>query len=323
MSTQSKSPTDPSSPPPPWTPADTQRIGFTKAAFVFKEELDDIRSKKSPLAAPNDALSKKLKSQSTGYVREDVEMPPPPPPANSYAFDPTERDNRRIRILRAVQHTLTSVLSITIAVLQGLTYAKYQRTKDVPNAWPTHPTLFPTLLLMIVAIMALAFDISSLIAYFMPGKRIAERAFRLTVKIHYWITAVKSMSYAIAAAVCRTGFSVGNQKDLWGWSCSAQGKDMSSVNDAMFNCAGNTAAWVLSILNIAIEVLGVLVTFCVTKRDSRTPLSMPTTPAGGTAPNATRSDSMSNPLLVRYAALDGQADDVHGQLEGLGPGEKS
>lgn len=248
MSSQPQLSPDPlSSPESPRTPADVQRIGFTKAAFVFKGELDSIRANKSPPTSPNNALNEKLESQPTAYVREDVEMPSPPPPSGGIAsfdvIDPAERDNRRIRILRAVQHTLTSILSITIAILQGLTYVKYQQTKNVPDAWPAHPTLFPTLLLMVVAILALAFDISCLIAYFMPGKQIAERAFRLAVKLHYWITAIKSMSYVIAAAVCRTGFSVGNQNDLWGWSCSAQGKDMSQVNDAGFNCAGNVSSF--------------------------------------------------------------------------------
>ena len=328
MFTQDPKPTgEPSSPPLPQTPADTQRIGFTKAAFVFKDELESIRAKKSPpTSPPADTLSQKLKSQPTAYIREDVELASPPPPLSpaspsSTVIDPTERDNKPIRILRAVQHTLTSLLSITIAVLQGLTYIKYQQTKDVPNAWPTQPTLFPTLLLLVVAVMALTFDVSSLIAYFMPGKRIAERAFRLAVNVHYWITAVKSGAYVVAAAVCRTGFSVGNQNDLWGWSCSAQGKDMSQVNDAMFNCTGNTVAWILSILNIVVEVLGVVIAFLITKKDARSMLTpMPTTPAGPTAPNATRSDDMSKPLLVRYEALDGQGDDVHGALDGLGPG---
>jgi hypothetical protein len=220
----------------PWTPEDHQMIGFTKAAFVFKGELDHIRDQKLHPTSPDHPLSEKM--QPTAYVKEDVEMPTPATPA---FIDPTERDNRRIRILRAVQHTLTSLLSIAIAVLQGMTYLKWEQTKDVPNAWPEQPTLFPTLLLFAVALMALAFDISSLIAYFMPGKRIAEKAFRLAVKLHYWITALKSMSYVVAAAVCRTGFSMGGNNDLWGWSCSAQGKEMQHVNDASFNCMGNVS----------------------------------------------------------------------------------
>jgi hypothetical protein len=132
-----------------------QGLAFTKAALVFKGELDDIRHKKP-----------------SGAIVQVEEAPPSPPTTPT---KPTAdqlrlaRETRRIRILRSVHHGLSSILSIIIATLQSLTYVKYEQTKDVPGAWPKQPTLFPTLVLLVVALVALTFDICSLIAYLMPG----------------------------------------------------------------------------------------------------------------------------------------------------------
>ncbi|KAF2728356.1 hypothetical protein EJ04DRAFT_581415 [Polyplosphaeria fusca] len=303
------------------TPSEKQNIGFAKAAFAFKDELDHVRANKTHLNASNSPGQ--LPSEKTQYKTYVVDQETMATPSTPAFPDRTERYNRRIRIFRAVQHTLTSISSIVIAVLQGLTYIKYQQTKDVPNAWPQRPTLFPTLLLMVVAIMALLFDISSLIAYWMPGKRIAEKAFRLAMNLHYWITGVKTIAYTVAAAVCRTGFAVGGNNDLWGWSCSAKGEDMQHVNDASFNCTGNTVAWILSIINIGVEVIGVAITVLVMKRDGKGYEPMPTSPNAAKSPNDTSNDSASNPLLQRYSALDSQGDDVDGALGELKPTSKT
>lgn len=162
-------------------------------------------------------------------------------PFRQDSSNPSSHRERQIKVLRVVQHTLTSVVSMIIATLQALTYAKYQQTKDIPGAWPKSPLLFPTLILLTVAAMALAFDICSLIAYLMPHKPIAQRAFRFAVRLHYWITGVKTLSYVVGATVCRTNPGTGDEKNLWGWSCSEQGKEMNDVNGANGNCTGSVS----------------------------------------------------------------------------------
>ena len=81
---------------------------------------------------------------------------------------------------------------------------------------PVYPAIVPTLLLFGVAVAALSFDVCSLIAYLMSGKRIARRAFKVAVNMRYVIAGAKGLSWATAASVCRTGFQVGDNKDLLG-----------------------------------------------------------------------------------------------------------
>lgn len=89
------------------------------------------------------------------------------------------RHKRRIRILRCIQHLLTALVSLGVAVLQGRTYIIYQQTKDVPGAWPSFPDLFPTLLLFATAVAATTMDLSALIAYMFPQTRVGNWAFKV------------------------------------------------------------------------------------------------------------------------------------------------
>lgn len=219
----------------------TAQFAFTRAAFVFKDRLDNIRGNKAPVIATVPPLEMKVAKQPTIKIEEVTETMPP-----ARASSEVVRLDRRIRILRVVQHALTSSTSVIIAVLQSLTYIKYEQTKGVPDAWPQHPTLGPTILLLAVALMALLFDICSLLAYLMEGQPIADKAYRLALKLHHWLTGLKTFAFTIAASVCRAGFSMGGQQDLWGWSCSPQGQAMDVTNAAHVNCTGNVRTFRLN-----------------------------------------------------------------------------
>lgn len=89
------------------------------------------------------------------------------------------RHKRRIRILRGIQHLLTTFVSLGVAILQGRTYIIYQQTKNVPGAWPSFPDLFPTLLLFATAVTATTMDLSALIAYICPQTRTGYFAYKV------------------------------------------------------------------------------------------------------------------------------------------------
>ncbi|KAF3033423.1 hypothetical protein E8E12_002377 [Didymella heteroderae] len=272
---------------------------FTKTALVFKDKLDQIRGRNARIDTSVTAPTRKAEKPTVKI--EELQMNPPPTAPSMPLLD------RRVRILRVVQHTLLSLTSVAIAVLQSLTYIKWEQTKNVPDAWPQHPMLFPTLVLLIVAVMALLFDASSLVAYLFPTKPIAEKAYLFAIKLHYWITSLKTIAYTIAATICRAGFTMGGQQDLWGWSCSAQGQAMAATNDAGMNCTGNTVAWALSLLNISVEIIGVVITQMMesNKREANSRAMV------GGKPNAANDDSAANPLLTKYGDLEDLGNDLH------------
>jgi hypothetical protein len=220
--------------PGAWSSTQTPNYAFTKSAFAFRDTLDQIRGRNACIESRTSISSTKAEKPPAVTVNEVHKDLPTAEPG-------VEPLDRRVQTLRIVQHALLSATDVTVTVLQSLVYMKWAQTKNIPDAWPQQPMLFPTLVLLAVSAMALLFDISSLVAYTFPTKPIAEKAYRLAIQLHYWITSLKAFSYSIAAAVCRTGFAMGNQQDLWGWSCSAQGQAMAATNDAGVNCTGNVS----------------------------------------------------------------------------------
>lgn len=258
---------------PSWTANERQSMIFAKSTLAFKDTLDHVREKKSqpenqsytriPNENPPTPIEKIIgnkrrprspKPKPTPKAKPSVKPTLKPTPQNHGAVPALSKlaakkakkekahYDRRIRLLRTIQHFLTSILSFIIATLQGLTYASYMRTKGNPDAWPKKPLLFPTFILLSVAIMALAFDACYLTAYIWPNKRRAQRAVRLATNLHYWITAVKTLAYVVAATVCRAGYDMAGEKDLWGWSCSEKDKPDSGAMNAKGNCSGSVRA---------------------------------------------------------------------------------
>jgi hypothetical protein len=259
---------------PSWTANERQSMIFAKSTLAFKDTLDHVREKKTqpenqpytriPEETPPTPIEKKQRLHSPKPkpkpkpalkpTQKPTQKPTPKPKPQNRGSVPAlsklaakkakkekAHYDRRIRLLRTIQHFLTSILSFIIATLQGLTYASYMRTKDKPDAWPKKPLLFPTFILLSVAIMALAFDACYLTAYIWPNKRRALRAVRLATNLHYWITAVKTLAYVVAATVCRAGYDMAGEKDLWGWSCSEKDKPESGAMNAKGNCSGSVS----------------------------------------------------------------------------------
>ncbi len=110
-----------------------------------------------------------------GYAM--VQQQPPPQQRAGLMQQPTEppedpvrqrkqaRLGRHIKRLRVAQSVLSALLSLTIAAFQAQVYAKYVQTQNAAGAWPPLPNVVPTILLLVVAVVALIFDACMLIAY--------------------------------------------------------------------------------------------------------------------------------------------------------------
>lgn len=229
-------------------------MAFTKAAFVFKDGLDKSRATKK-----HDQVQVAVKAVEAPM--SETSTAPPSPTTNEAAHQ--ARHQRRIRIARTVQHLLTSVLSIVIAILQGKVFVLYNQTKNQPGAWPINPNLVPTLMLFATALAALTIDICALVAYFWPKTSIGKKAFAVSLHL-VWkplsngllkfahsayavYTTIKGISYTFSAVVCKTGMdhgsSSGNLDDLWSWTCSKKNSAQSSVTQANSNCIGSVSLY--------------------------------------------------------------------------------
>jgi hypothetical protein len=205
--------------------AERQNLAFAKVALTFHDRLNALRTKSSATVS-----NEKTPTNAAVEVESKDEL----------KTESHKRTKKAIRIIRICQGLLTATLSIIIAVFQGRAYWTYIKTQDVSNAWPDHPQLFATLLLFGVATGAFAFDVFLLVAYLTPDVGIARKAFHVANKIHFVIISSKTVSYAITAAVCRTGFNYGNEsgsnKDLWSWTCSGKAGTESLKTQMSGNC---------------------------------------------------------------------------------------
>jgi len=221
-----------------------QSIQFARAAFAFRDNLQNVRKKHtevldqaapaapaapSPLqATPHDNTTK-----ADDPIKGDDPGPKPDDPVAA----------RRLRILRLVQSILTSFLSIAIAALQTKVYVNYQQTKHIPGAWPTHPNVLPTIMLLVTAALAGTLDLSLLLAYFFRAH--AKAFFRIATQSYDILTCIKGVAYLYVSVVCRGGFNYGNSSgqnnDLWGWTCGAAADKLNSVTQASANCGGQVS----------------------------------------------------------------------------------
>lgn len=197
--------------------SDRQSVGFARAALAFTDKLGSIRRKRE-----------------SGHTFATT----PTTEVSEASADTAPQ--KSIKVLRMIQSSLTALLSLAIAFMQGRVYIMYLRTKDVKGAWPRTPQLVPTILLFSVAVAAFTFDIAMLSAYLAPGKRLSRKCFSIASGAYGVVTSAKTIAYALTSIVCRAGFNFGNASDthmdLWSWTCTAKAAEMASVNQAPSNC---------------------------------------------------------------------------------------
>lgn len=85
----------------------SENLAFTKACFAFRDGLDSKRRGTGD-----------IKETVVAAVEEVDNLEPPVPLSETLR---QEKRERQIRILRAVHHTLTAILSLVVAVFQGMT----------------------------------------------------------------------------------------------------------------------------------------------------------------------------------------------------------
>ncbi|KAK3360723.1 hypothetical protein B0T25DRAFT_629713 [Lasiosphaeria hispida] len=182
------------------------------------------------------------------------------------------RRDKRIKMLRIIQSTLSALLSIAIAVFQGRVYWMYQNTKDTPGAWPVVPNVVPTILLFSVAIAALVFDGCMIVAYLRPSSKFAPWAIHIGGAAHYAVASAKTVGYAISAVISKTSFDFGNNSgqnaDLWSYTCTEQAAAVEMIQ-AESNCSSQYASWAFAICQLGLEVFGWVITILVLRQSER------------------------------------------------------
>ena len=129
---------------------------------------------------------------------------------------------RRIRTFRFIQRLLSAVLSVLVAGTMTFALVKYYTTKSHTAAnhmpvWGTAPTLWPTFMLLAVALITLVLNVVTICAYCRSVEK-ANSTDSVAGYIGYGLLAVQVLAWAVSTGL----FKMANTgRDLWGWSCGA------------------------------------------------------------------------------------------------------
>lgn len=121
-------------------------------------------------------------------------------------------------IVQAISTLLSAIMFGSMVFLSIKYYDTNNETRGGRTAWPKHPKLWPTFMLLIGAGITLIVSIITLISYCWFLKK-AKRSWKLTV-LKY---AIHLGAWAIITILYRYEKDVhGSDNDLWGWTCSEE-----------------------------------------------------------------------------------------------------
>ena len=121
-------------------------------------------------------------------------------------------------IVQAISTLLSAIMFGAMAFLSIKYYDTQHETRGGRTAWPKHPKLWPTFMLLIGAGITLIVSIITLISYCWFLKK-AKSNWKLTVLkyvIHIGAWAIITILYRYEKDVH------GSNNDLWGWTCSEE-----------------------------------------------------------------------------------------------------
>jgi hypothetical protein len=146
-----------------------------------------------------------------------------------------QRYKRYLRICKIASKAITVTFSAIMFACMVFMTVKYQTTKDeIRNgrtAWPTHPKLWPTFLLLAGAGLTLLLSAVTAISYCLCFDE-SRRSWKLTV-VKYLI---HILTWIIISTLYRYEKGLhGIDNDLWGWSCSQKAAVIQSEFNGVVN----------------------------------------------------------------------------------------
>lgn len=140
-----------------------------------------------------------------------------------------------IRIFRFVTRLLSVVLNALVIGTLSLSLYKYYTTKsrtwtpsssnDPGHLWPLSPTLWPTFVLLGIAVMTFIINLFTLLAY-CCGVGAANKVSSVST----WLTTI-FLGIHFAAWIVATGsYKIwSSESTLWGWSCSSAADELTAA----------------------------------------------------------------------------------------------
>ena len=181
--------------------------------------------------------------------------------------------------------------------------SKYYTTKNhnvngTMSVWGKSTTLWPTFLLLAVALITLLLNLITICAYFRGGVEKANSTSNAASYIGYVLLAVHVIVWAVSMGL----FKMANSgKDLWGYSCGSQAdaiqEEVKSFIDFGKLCTTQVRSYVLRLFCPCLGVNLMLLTYHVTDWS----ILHHDRPGGGLCPHPCH-------LHIQHATHDGQEE---------------
>lgn len=208
----------------PTTPAESieQQGGHQQPEYQFAYRIEPLHASAnaSQLSAPshqNDYDYHTSLNEAQSKPTQDTFNPP--------RFAKFKKYVRFFVILRVLSHGLSSLLNGVIFGLMIFTFGTFTRTKntviEAKDAWPRDAKTWPTIMLLVIAVITLFSSVAALISNCVCIRR--QRNWRL-ILLGYGI---HILSWAIVTFLYRYEKDMhGHNNDLWGWSCGGSAKEL-------------------------------------------------------------------------------------------------
>jgi len=195
---------------------------------------------------------------SDGTTNDILLLPIPSKDSEKTGEKEPPKETPGLRMLITSQHFVTALTSLAILVVMINTLVGFRSTQNVKGAWPSEPILSPTFFMLSMAAVTFIADVLTFGAR-CGGASCAKKVSTIVARIRSTTSVMQILVSGAGAGIFKYANVVGNNKDLWGWSCSNAADAMQSVNHSGMLCKTNTGSWILSVLQTGLHILGLLI----------------------------------------------------------------
>jgi len=182
-----------------------------------------------------------------------------------------EKMKRKIRILRFVSRVISTILSGFMVGSMAYSLERYLNTRNihvtgVASIWANPTTLWPTIMLLVIAFITFFINISVVMSYWC-SIRAANSVDNVGGKFIYGMMAAQIIVWAVTTGLYKYA---NNGNDLWGWSCGTPSDNIQPLVQSFLDfgqlCMVQTGSFGTTIVETVMYVLTFLTYLYVARR---------------------------------------------------------
>ncbi|KHJ35929.1 hypothetical protein EV44_g5455 [Erysiphe necator] len=171
----------------------------------------------------------------------------------------------RVRMAKFFLRGISFGCSLIVLTMVSMSFSIFYATKNLPPrnhlpAWASGTKIWPQTFILIISCASILLCLIIFWNYFRGGHRKAEK-----VAVYYTLLAVtlfifSSIMWGIAAGILQGSRSIGQNKDLWGWSCVENKRRQLFSDKINYALVCRMQNWVLvcCIIEIVLESITIL-----------------------------------------------------------------